>query len=145
MTKKIKKISQFKNPEESGLATKIEYLCKGLFYISESDAEILSFTGAKAKDVTKEILLMQTGADANTSAEEINFEDFFGRLTKIQSGFVEREKKRADKFKALREVLKQNLRELKVFKVGHVRLDIYVVGLDCDGKLAGIKTKAIET
>jgi hypothetical protein len=32
-----------------------------------------------------------------------------------------------------------------VFKVGRVELDIYVVGLDENGNLMGIKTKAVET
>ncbi len=41
----------------------------------------------------------------------------------------------------LREVLQDNLRELKVFKVGKVELDIYVVGLDENDVLLGIQTR----
>ncbi len=39
----------------------------------------------------------------------------------------------------------KNLRNLKVFKVGKIQLDIYVVGLDAENRLLGIKTKAVET
>ena len=37
------------------------------------------------------------------------------------------------------------MKDLKVFKVGQIELDIYVVGLDSQGVLTGITTKAVET
>jgi hypothetical protein len=42
-------------------------------------------------------------------------------------------------------LLEENLADLTVFRIGSIRIDIYVVGLDADGNLAGIKTKAVET
>jgi hypothetical protein len=45
----------------------------------------------------------------------------------------------------LRQFLEQNLTDLKVFRIGRIRLDVYVVGLDSEGNLAGVKTVAVET
>jgi hypothetical protein len=42
-------------------------------------------------------------------------------------------------------LLEGNLRDLRVFKVGRIELDIYVVGINSEGILMGIKTKAVET
>jgi hypothetical protein len=66
-------------------------------------------------------------------------------LTKIQDWFGEEETATAQKFSALEKLLLENLKDLKVFKIGEIELDIYFVGLDKQGKLAGVKTKAVET
>jgi len=45
----------------------------------------------------------------------------------------------------LKILLEKKLKELKVFKIGKIQLDIYVVGLDAESNLTGIQTKAVET
>jgi Nuclease A inhibitor-like protein len=129
----------------ANLSGQIEKIARGLYYISETDAEISPFRGTKAVGVTKEILLSQTGNAPDAPVEERNFEDFFKRLTKIEDWFGDEENKSAAKFRKLKELLERNLKDLKVFKVGRIEIDIYVVGLDKEGNLAGIKTKAVET
>ena len=42
-------------------------------------------------------------------------------------------------------LLKENLRERKVFRIGRIRLEIFAVGLDKDGSLMGVSTYAVET
>lgn len=127
------------------LAEHIKNACEGLYYISETDAGINLFVGQTSKYVTAAEILKQTDNAANSAVEERDFSDFFKRLTKIDDWFGDEEKVNAQKFVSLKEVLENNLRELKVFKVGKIRLDVYVVGLDENDKLLGIKTKAVET
>lgn len=127
------------------LAEHIKNACEGLYYISETDAEIEPFVGQTSKSVTAAEILEQTDNAADSAVEERNFSDFFGRLTKTDDWFGDEEKANALKFISLKEVLEKNLRELKVFKVGKIRLDVYVVGLDENDKLLGIKSKAVET
>jgi len=124
---------------------KIKNAVQGLYYISETDAEILPFEGKKTEVVTKEELLSQTGNAGNLTVEEKDFAEFFARLTEIQDWFEDEEKETAQKFAQLKELLEKNLRDLKAFKVGKIQLDVYVVGLNNEGKLLGIKTKAVET
>ncbi len=128
-----------------GLSEQIKIAAEGLYYISESDAEILPFAGEQASDVTKEELLKQIKSATDSPVEERDIADFFTRLTGIQDWFGDEEKETARKFENLKTVLEQNLRNLKVFKVGKIQLDIYAVGLDSEDKLMGIKTKAVET
>lgn len=130
---------------ESGLAEKIKQSAQGLSYISETDAEISAFRGKQSETVSKEVLLQQTGRAGDAPVEEKNFADFFARLTEMQDWFEAEEKATAEKFAQLKQVLEQNLRDLKVFKIGTVQLDVYVVGLDAENFLTGIQTKAVET
>ncbi|HEX8370238.1 MAG TPA: nuclease A inhibitor family protein [Pyrinomonadaceae bacterium] len=139
-----KKKSTESSPADQ-LAKQIQKLSEGLYYISETDAEIFPFAGAKADAVTKENLLSQTGNKPEATVEERDFTDFFTRLTKIQDWFGEEEKRTAAKFVRLKELLERNLKDLKVYKVGRIEIDIYVVGLDSESRLTGIKTKAVET
>lgn len=131
--------------QRSALVKEIEKLVSGLSYVSETDSEIFPFVGEKAEAVTKEIILTQTKNAADVAVEERNFEDFFSRLTKIEDWFGEEETEAARKFAVLKELLQKKLKDLKVFKIGEIELDVYAVGLDAENVLTGIKTKAVET
>jgi hypothetical protein len=134
-----------KSAPDERLAGQIRKAAKGLYYISETDAEIFAFAGTKTGAVTKENLLRQTGDKPDAPVEERDYAAFFTRLTKIEDWFGDEEKRAAAKFARLKELLESHLKDLKVFKVGRIEIDIYVVGLDAQGNLAGIKTKAVET
>jgi hypothetical protein len=83
--------------------------------------------------------------DANAQIEEISLEVFFSRVTMIEDWFGDEEKETAQKFSELQKLLEDNLKEIKVFRVGEVEIDVYVVGVDADGNLAGVKTMVVET
>lgn len=118
---------------------------EGLYYISETDAGITPFIGQTAQSVTKEEIMRQTKTSVDQPIEERDFAGVFERLTIFQDWFGEEEKTTADKFAALKELLEKNLKDLKVFRIGRIELDIYFVGLDSNGVLMGVKTKAVET
>lgn len=107
----------------------------GLIYISETDAAIEPFEGGAADAVTADNLLGQVGAAADSQVEERGFEEIFERLIRLNGA----------RFGVLKTELEQNLRDVKVFKVGRINVDIYIVGLDADGNLSGVQTKAVET
>jgi hypothetical protein len=134
-----------KNQAQNDLANRIKKFTKDLYYISETDSEISPFTGRRAESVSQEALLAQTGRTENSEVEERNFEEFFKPLLEVQDWFGDEEKKTAARFSKLKELLQKELKDLKVFKVGSIELDVYVVGLDAEGVLTGIKMKAVET
>lgn len=117
----------------------------GLIYISETDAEITAFEGGPAAAVTAADLLAQTGHTGDAPVEERGFEEIFARLTRVYEGADEEHITKAGRFAALKALMEQNLRELKVFKVGKINVDVYMVGLDAEGNLSGVQTKAVET
>lgn len=143
--KKKKKIVKKKSANKNELAEKIKIITAGLYYMSETDAEILPFVGNKVETITDEDILKENKSPAETPVEEGDFAEFFDYLIKMQDWFGEEEKATAEKFAELKELLENNLKCLKVYKIGKIQLDIYVVGLDCENNIVGIKTKAIET
>jgi len=147
MSKKRKKkpVSNNADTPKANLSEQIKNAAAGLWYMSETDAEIFPFTGSKAEAVTKENLLGQIGKPPDTPVEERGFDEMLARFVKIQDWFGDEEKATAGRFAALKSLLEKNLTDLKVFKVGLIEVDIYFVGLDTEGNLAGIQTKAVET
>jgi hypothetical protein len=49
------------------------------------------------------------------------------------------------RFQNLVSVLKQNLSQLQVYRVGNIEIDVYIVGVTDGGGLAGLSTKLVET
>lgn len=141
---KRKKIKEA-NSKAEAFAGQVKKLSEGLYYISEADAEILPFTGGKAEAVTKEEILRQTKSAMDAPVEERNFAEIFARLSRIQDWFGDEEKETAGRFVKLKDFLEKNLKDLKVFKIGSIRLKVYFVGLDAEGRLMGIQTEAVET
>ena len=137
--KKIKKVLA----QQRILDSQIEDAIKDLYYISETDSELFLYAGEKAEEVTAEILLNQIGR--KDQVEERAFEDFFKRLTENQEWFGDEEIETANRFSALKEILTKNLSQLKVFKIGTIEVDIYIVGLDAEHFIKGVWTKAVET
>lgn len=132
-------------PIENTLLEHLTNLTDGLFYTSEIDAAIRAFVGDKTESLTPAEILKQTKSAADTPVAETVFTEFFSDLTEIQDWFGEEETEIAQKFTHLKEFFEQNLKDLKVFKIGKIELEIYVVGLDGENNLTGIKTKAVET
>ena len=140
-----KKLTEKRKYNKRIFAQKLEIATRGLNYISETDADIFPFIGEISKAVTSRSLLLQIYADLDSPVEEREFEGFFKHITKIQDWHNEERTQVAKNFQKLREMLKENLTDLKVFNVGRIHIDVYVIGKDPKNNLMGIKTKAIET
>ena len=133
------------NSSSDNLAKMISNAVRGLSYMSETDAEITLFRGKTSTEITKNEILAQSGSEPDAPVEEKDFASFFKRLTEIQDWYGDEEKETVRKFSQLQAVLENNLRDLTVFRIGKVELKIYVVGLDEENTLLGIKTEAVET
>jgi hypothetical protein len=118
--------------------------CRGLVFISETDAEIVPFAAGEVRSRTTESYLEALHIDGK-NIEEASFDNFFARLTAEKDWHRAPDKKRVRQFSKLQKVLEKELEDLRVLRVGRIRIDIYVVGVTGNGRLVGVKTKAIET
>ena len=125
------------------LLAEIEKSTSGLVYISETDAPIEPFFCGQVESVDVSQVVQQMFGSVNF--QTVNAKQFFARLTVEREWFGEQEKQTAHRFSVLQKLLEANLRDIKVFKIGHIQIEIYVVGLDAHNNLIGIKTKAVET
>jgi hypothetical protein len=145
---KINAISEKENPvagKTDNFADNLLKMCEGLTYMSETDAEFTLFNGTKIEILSTQTMSAQIKGSPNVAFEEQNFDEFFLRLTTPKDWFGEIEKQTAKRFGELQEFLKLNLKDLKIFRVGKVRIDIYIVGINAEGNLIGLKTLAVET
>jgi hypothetical protein len=95
---------------------------KGLRYTSETDAPLQAFVWKDAKELT--------------GAEETTLDRFFRAVPSEDKA----------KFEKLAQVLRQQLSDLKVYKLGEeAEKEVYIVGKTKDGRWAGLKTTVVET
>lgn len=131
--------------ESEKLFIRIAAACDGLIYVSETDAAVTPYAAPSADAKAPDIILQHTGRSADDPTEEVSFGDLFKRLTKIRDWYGEAETLRAKKFLELQKLLEEHLTELKVYRLGRIQIDIFVVGRDQNNLLMGVTTKAIET
>lgn len=136
---------------KKSLADKLNDAVKDLYYISETDAPFEPFvwqaeTGAEGfSSVNAADVLGFTQKPPETPVQEQTLADFFRFPAAEQDWHTDEDKKIVRRFQKLQKLLETNLKDPKVFKLGTVELDVYIVGIDADGNLAGVKTQAVET
>lgn len=120
----------------------------GLLYPSETDAPVVPFVWTAdggQKELSAAAVVQLAGHPREAVVEEIPAERFFGKVTKKQSWHTEVGRERARRFTELEALLKEHLRGLRVFRIGSIAIDVYVVGVDTLDRLAGVCTKVVET
>ncbi len=122
----------------------IKSAAEGLVYISETDSPIELFVLPTASEEACENKVSRFKKSLGSQIEEISVEDFFRRLVTDREWHTEQQRQDVKRFRRLKGLL-ENLRDLRVFKVGRIRVDIYVVGIDPNGEITGIRTTAVET
>lgn len=124
----------------------LEKASKGLTYESESDEPFESFVWKQADgDLTSAKVLKRVRKAARTPVEKVELDDFFQDLTADQDWHGDEEKAAVEQYKKLLAVLKKQLKDPAVFKVGRKQVVVYVVGATDEGDWAGLKTTAVET
>ena len=117
-----------------------------LLYTSETDSPfgVVHWTNRTTIRSSSDLLSL-IGNSSGLRVEDVGLEEFFHDLTQDQEWHDADGKKTVEKFRSLLTVLKEYLTDLKVFKVGEVEIDIYIVGRTADGDWAGVMTTAVET
>ncbi|MBV9865639.1 MAG: nuclease A inhibitor family protein [Abitibacteriaceae bacterium] len=131
---------------DQNLLTQLQQATQGLSFQSESDAPIEPFTVSESEaTVSPETVLKAGHYPAGTKVKSTSLQTFFKNAMQMQDWFNDEEKQAAQRFQNLVQLLKDNLKGVKVFKVGETEQDVYVLGTTQDGSVAGVKTKVVET
>src|SRR3954452_16616985 len=118
---------------------------RGLLYPSETDAKLQVFVWREEAPFTPEALLASAGLDATTPVETTDLATFMQPVTTPHDWDGPAEQKQERRFTALRALLEASLSDIKVYWVGKINIDVYVVGKTTDGTYTGVKTKMVET
>jgi hypothetical protein len=133
--------------DSSDLIAQLKQACNNLLWISESEYpfEAFCWQNQTASDLTHEKLLDFTHHSTDTIVKTDDFDSFFEVVTQPQDWYGDEEIATMKQYQQLVATLKQRLNNLKVYRLGEINLDIYIVGQTPDSHLAGIATKAVET
>jgi hypothetical protein len=114
--------------------------------MSEADYPFALFSSQDRVDsFTPQTIRKITGHPPEIPVEEVNSDTFFQGLTQEQEWYGQAEHQTVAQYKSLFKILKENLHGLKVYKLGKIQVDIYIVGTLETGEVLGVSTKAVET
>ncbi len=119
--------------------------CEGLNFVSEIDSKVIPVFGPAPNSRSTADVLKAIGVSPTEGVSPADPDKFFSRLTAKKDWFDETQRENATRFKALKDLLENELQHLTVFRLGKIRITIYVLGIDREGKAAGVKMKAVET
>ena len=128
----------------SELINQLRQASEGLFWMSEADYPFEAFVWEETT-ITPEQLKATTGHSPDTSVETVGVDKFFCHCTTEQDWHNEEEKAEVKRYQALLETLKSNLKDIQVYRLGKVEVEIYIIGKTPSGHLLGLSTKAVET
>jgi hypothetical protein len=110
---------------------------------SESDYPFEVFVW-KDVELTPQKILELTNNPPETSIEQVELDYFFRNVATQKDWHDEIQRESVTKFQNLVQVVKDNLAELRVYRIGTIEVNVYIVGKTKDG-VAGLTTKVIET
>ena len=108
----------------------------GLLYPSESDEPFDLFRWGPATAPADARAQVLSHATATQPIKELSLDDFFAPLETTDD---------APRFRALRQALAATLTDLRIFRVGSIRVGIYLIGKTPSAQWAGAHTTSVET
>jgi len=127
------------------LIATLEAATQGLLFPSETDAPLTPFFWpSEAKSLTPDLVLRLAGLPAGTAVSTQDFDEFFAPVVTEEDWQNDEEKAEVRRFQALAKALKDNLKDVAVFRAGETNISVFVVG-KASGGFAGVATRIVET
>jgi hypothetical protein len=127
------------------IAAQLKQASEGLFFGSETDAPFEVVSWKTQGEITPAKLLQLTNHPPHAPVELRTVDEFFAIATAEEDWHDREEREIVLKFQNLVNLLKQNLSQLQVYRVGSTDIDAYIVGVTDGGEWAGLSTKLVET
>jgi hypothetical protein len=125
------------------LTEELTTLTQDLLWMSESDypLEVVSY---HCSNITPEQLLEQNNLPSDTPVETLTIERFFALALREESWYNEEERETRNRYQQLFDFLNDRLNDLIVYRLGEVKIDVYILGT-VEDKTVGLKTTVVET
>jgi len=126
----------------------LEKASEGLLFMSESDYPFTGqlFKGQGSNGISDQKMRELTDAPEDTKIETVDLDCFFEHVANEQEWHSPEQKEEVAKYQNLIKLLKENLKDVKVYRIGEVEIKAFIIGTTKDGKdIAGLSTIQIET
>ena len=115
-----------------------------LLWSSESDYPFEIVTWQPGVEMTP-TALFNNREQPDRAIETIMLADLFAPVLTVEGWYEAAELKQVDRYTELSRTIDSDLAEVRVFRIGAVEIEIYIVGKTPTGDVVGLKTQAIET
>jgi nuclease A inhibitor-like protein len=132
-----------KSDEE--IIEELKRLTDGLLFMSEADYPFEIVYREGQAGMSPEDLRELSGQPDGSPVEVKSVDDFFRVAVSEPAWKGETERAVAKRYQALLRLLKENLDELKVYRVGEINIPVYIVGRAKTGNWLGVSTRVVET
>jgi Nuclease A inhibitor-like protein len=126
------------------LCQRLQQATADLLWMSESDYPFEVVTWERGIELNPTALFPAVTSD-EIAVETLTLTDFFAPAIAIEDWYAAEELAQVDRYKELLHAIESNLTEVQVFRVGEIKITIYIVGKTSEGDLVGLKTQAVET
>jgi hypothetical protein len=118
---------------------------EGLLFMSESDYPFETICWKDLTEPSPTFLRNQAGLSDDAPFETISLDDFFQVAASDADWRSTESRQAAVKYRNLIALLRENLDNVKVYKLGRVNMPVYIVGQGKTGNWLGISTRVVET
>jgi Nuclease A inhibitor-like protein len=123
----------------------LKTLTQNLLFASESEYPFDTVLWVdRVKDLSNEAILQKTGHSGDTPIKTVELDDLFHRAIQVQEWYDETQRLQVGQFQELLNYLKSSLENIKVFKLGEVEYDTYILG-EVGKNVVGLSTKVVQT
>jgi hypothetical protein len=117
----------------------------GLLFMSESDHPFAPVRWSGATELTPAALRHLTGHDEAAPVETQSVADFFHVAAAEPAWKPAPALETARRYQQLLRLLDEQLTDVRVYRIGHISLDVYIIGRSAAGNWLGLSTHIVET
>ena len=125
--------------------SRIAKAADGLLFSSEADYPLEPFVWTDSAPFSPDTLYKLTTLPPSAPITKEDITDFFAPMLDATSGDTPEARKRRTRTRKLVRLLRQNVSDLAVYKLGTVEMPTFIVGRLADGTIAGLRTTVVET
>jgi hypothetical protein len=127
------------------ITEELKRLTEGLFWMSESDYPFETVCWEGLPEISTQFLRSLSEQAEDAPVEIVSVENFFRVGISEESWRAEESRREAKGYQKLVQTLKENLEEVKVYRVGKINIPVYIVGRSKTGNWLGLSTRVVET
>lgn len=118
--------------QDAEILQQIEEKAAGQYFISESDYPFVPVNWGST-EITDEFLKGQSEEKPDSEIEQKSFDEFYAKYAPREN------------YGVVLDALKNNLTDLRVYRVGRVNIGVYLIGKSPEGNWLGLSTRSVET
>jgi hypothetical protein len=130
---------------DKGIIEELKQLTEGLLFMSESDYPFETVCWEGLPEISAQFLRSLSGEAEDAPVEIVSVDEFFRVAMSEESWRRDESRQDAQRYRGLVQTLKDNLEELKVYRVGKINIPVYIVGRNKTGNWLGISSRVVET